>query len=130
MPAYNQLLLALFGLLALASNVFAARVSYVGRYSQGIGGKPGRTTRAQQISDDHVKPILNNMSSWSGGKYSASQNAKTGIVVIQNVNEVQTQAQANNVVQDQVALVCNKIKECSKPTKARREAARKNIGLI
>ncbi|KAG0203764.1 hypothetical protein BGX28_004080 [Mortierella sp. GBA30] len=98
------IVLVMLVLLSLVTDVFAARLNYSARYQQGLGGKPGLTTLAQQITDEHEALILQHIGEWSGGKYTASKN-RLNILMVSAVNMVQTKAQASSEVQDMRALI-------------------------
>lgn len=110
-----NMFMALALLVALVSNVFAARLSYSARYSEGVGGKPGMTSLAQQIEDAHEETILENMNAWSGGRYKASK-GRLNIISVAAVAMVQTKTEASGEIQAMRALVCQKLKECAPAT--------------
>jgi hypothetical protein len=114
MAAYKNILIFVLGFLALATNVFAGRLTYAVTYNQGMKGQPQTTTRAvkKAIPDDHIASIKANIGTWSKGLYGAKQNDKTGILLVSPVKNVDTAAQARNTMEDMMKLVCDKLKEC------------------
>ncbi|PYH94502.1 hypothetical protein BO71DRAFT_429971 [Aspergillus ellipticus CBS 707.79] len=77
------------------SKFFAGRVTYVGRYNAGIKDKEtGRTTDNRRVADDKDEAILKGMTTWSDGKYEATQ-SRHKMIIVQNVDVVATKTEAS-----------------------------------
>ena len=114
MATYKHLLLLL---LFLTVDVLGARVAYTAWYREGLGGRPASTKRYGTIKDEHVQPLLDHIEEWSHRKYQAEA-GEHDIITVKPFHRTQTKAQASQVVQDEVHLVCRKLKECGPTSEA------------
>lgn len=55
---------------------------YTAWYTQGLGGHPGYTSRHGTISDGYVEPLIEYISQWSGGRFTAARGRHNLITVV------------------------------------------------
>ena len=87
----------LLAALLLATNVLAGRISYSASYTN--GDKTQRTQKLSNVPDDKDDLIVDNMQTWSDGKYTASV-SRHNIVVVANVVGAASKGLASEQVQD------------------------------
>jgi hypothetical protein len=115
MATSKHLLLLLLGLIFLTVDVLGARVAYTAWYREGLGGKPGSTRRYGQLKDVDVEPLLAHIEEWSGRKFQAER-GEHNIIIVRPFHRTRTKTQASGVVQEEIQLVCRKLKECGPTT--------------
>ena len=103
-----------FATLLLASQVFASRVNYSMKYTEGgIEGNGGAEKKAGgRIDDSKDDLVLNNMEDWSNNKFTASQHAATKIITVKLVSSVKTSNEASDAVSEAQQLINQNIKDC------------------
>ncbi|KAI1329189.1 hypothetical protein F5Y16DRAFT_397654 [Xylariaceae sp. FL0255] len=83
-----------------------ARVQFTVRFNGGAMGIQ-RSMRAQEVDTARGDDILANISSWSGGAYSARRHRQSGIVFVTPTNNepVSSGANAANVIQNMLHVI-------------------------
>ena len=94
---FKNYLFLLLGVLALATNVLSARVSYAARIANLEVGN--RVSKSANIPDDQVQKVLDGVHGWSGGQFRASQ-SRHGMVIIQGTQDFPDKNSANTAVQN------------------------------
>jgi hypothetical protein len=103
---FNLKVLLLASLL-LATDVFAARINYSAKYTD--GDKIARTSKLLEVPDDKEQLILDDMGKWSDNKYSASKSKYNFIQVI-NAEPAASKGKASEEVQEMQSIVNQNIK--------------------
>ena len=98
----------LLAALLLVTDVFAARISYSAKYTNGDNTQ--RTQKLGNVPDDKADLIVNNMQTWSNDKYTATQ-TRHNIIVVANVEAAASKGLASEQVQDMQSIVNNNIKD-------------------
>ncbi|KAI1452117.1 hypothetical protein F4805DRAFT_463089 [Annulohypoxylon moriforme] len=111
---FKAYLLAFF---VFAATAIAGRVSYTAKYN---GGKMGtqRVPIAEQYDDDKSQKVLQDMHAWSGGKYDAKKNDRTGIIIVSETDTKKvwpSKDGALTVVRDMISVVGAHYKPPSPP---------------
>ena len=96
----------LLAVLVLATDVFAARITYNAKYTD--GDKIARTTKNAEVPDDKEQSILDNMGTWSDDKYTATK-SKHNIVVVTNAKPAASKGKASEEVQEMQSIVSKNI---------------------
>lgn len=94
---FKNHLFLLLGVLALATNVLSARVSYAARIANLEVGN--RVSKSANIPDDQVQKVLDRVHGWSRGEFRASQ-SRHGMVIIQGTQDFPDKNSANTAVQN------------------------------
>lgn len=102
-----------FAFLLLAANVQAGRITYTCYNKTGGVKKDGLLEQKAggNIPDDQEKVIVEGMHSWSDGKYTASINKRTKIVVVKCVEKAANKDAATKGINEQEQLVNSHIKK-------------------
>lgn len=112
MAIHKDLFLLILGLILLATDVLGARVTYTAWYTQGLGGHPAYTSRHGTIADGHVEPLIEHISQWSGGRYTAAR-SRHNLITVRAHQRVHTKNEASQKVQNMVHLICQHLRECA-----------------
>lgn len=90
--------------LLLATNALAVRVTYSAKYTGQAVGE--RTQKLATVDDDKGEQILDHMSTWSGGKYTASRSTRVAnMIIVVNVVEAASKGAASDMLQDMQTIV-------------------------
>ena len=94
----------LLAFLLLATNVLATRVTYSGKFT---GQKVGDRTQKLATVDDHKgEQIVENMATWSNGKYTASKSGSAvNMITVVNAVAAASKGQASEMVQEMQTIV-------------------------
>ena len=98
----------LLAVLLLATDVFAARINYSAKYTD--GDRISRTSKNANVPDDKEQSILDNMKTWSNDKYTATK-TRHGIIQVANVEPAASKGKASEEVQDMESIVRKNIKD-------------------
>ncbi|KAI2467397.1 hypothetical protein F4781DRAFT_402259 [Annulohypoxylon bovei var. microspora] len=88
--------------LLLATDVLAARINYSAKYKD--GKKTSRTSKNGEVSDERAEAILQDMHTWSGGRYLAGM-SKYGFIQITNAQVAASKGAASAQVQEMQSLI-------------------------
>lgn len=107
---YNLKLIT-FAALLLACQVFAARITYSAYNKSGGINKTGNweNKAGGRIPDDKDEELLNDIGDWSDGKFTASQNARTGVIIVKAVEAAEDKTGATNLNNEAQQLVIQHI---------------------
>jgi len=99
----------LLAFMVFANTVLAvSRVTYSAKYNTGSPMDPQRVPIAEQYADDNKGPaIVENMATWSGGRYNAKVNARTGVVLVQSDQTFPSKNEALAAVNDMMQIVAD-----------------------
>ena len=102
----------MFALLLLAADVLAVRCTYSVTHSDVAAGKPGqRNSKLAEMDQDQADSVVENMGTWSNGKYSAKKARLPNMITVSGTT---TSSQSNAMIQDMQHIVQTHYKARSK----------------
>lgn len=91
-------LITLAGLL-LAGQVIASRITYTAWNKSGGVNKSGNweSKLGGRIPDEKDEEVISDIGAWSNGRFSASQNIRTGIIIVEALVKANDKTGATNL---------------------------------
>lgn len=107
MALYKNYIILLVSVLALASNVFAARLQFLAKYSEGgLQGHGGTEKKAAGECDSkNDDSLISKASEWSGGAFHARRARLPNMIYVESVHTYQTQGQASSAIQHAIPSI-------------------------
>lgn len=102
----------LLAFLLLATITLATRVTYSGKFA---GNAVTSRTQTLAVVDDHKgEQILEHMTMWSDGKYTASRSRQPNMIIVVNVEVAASKGKASEMIQEMQTIVNNNYKPKSR----------------